>query len=265
MRPGDPGVTSAAEALAAARAAGLKLAEPPGPEPADMATGYAIQDALIAATDSPVVGWKIGATSARAQAAVGVDAPFIGPLFGRWAVHSPAPVDTPAEALRIVECEFAFRMETDLPPRAAPYDDPAEVAAAAGALHAAIEWVDRRIATRPDAPFGGNPAWLAADAGCNGGFVAGPGRTDWRDLAVDDLRAAVAVDGAARSDGVAANALGGPLRALVWAAEHLRGRGIGLRAGEWVTTGLVTEVFAVDRGARVTADFEKLGPVEVHF
>jgi len=257
-----------AETLAAARADGRKLDAPPGPDPASWEDAYAIQDALIAATDSAVVGWKIGATSRRAQERLGVDGPFIGPLFERWVTASPAAIATPAAALRIVEPEFAFRMAVALPPRETPYSED-EVRAAAGTLHPAFELIDRRIKDQPDAGaegtdgFAANPFWFVADCGANAAFVLGEGTADWTALDPAALGVSVTVDGAPKAQGTGAAAMGGPLAALTWAANHLSARGIGLKPGDVVTTGVVTEIFTLQPGETADAEFEALGAVSL--
>lgn len=257
-------IAAAAAMLAAARAEGRKLPAPPNPAPATVEEAYGLQDALIAATDSPVVGWKIGATSARAQTMLGVDGPFIGPVFERWVTESPAAVATPEGAVRIVEPEFAVRMAAGLPARSAPYSAE-EIAGAVGALLPAFEVIDVRIARPPEAasPFAAGPFWTIADAGANGALVLGPEATDWRALDLDALSVSVAVDGAAKTEGVSTNALGGTLKALAWAVEHLRARGIGLEAGAVVTTGVVTEIFTLEPGQTVDADYGPLGSLSL--
>lgn len=264
----DEGARTIAKLLAAARAEGQKLDAPPGPDPESWEDAYAIQDALIDVTESPVVGWKIGATSKRAQERLGVDGPFIGPLFERWTTDSPAAIATPAGALRIVEPEFAIRMAVALPPREEGYSED-EVRAAAGTLHPALELIDRRIQDQPELSvdgtdgFAANPYWFAADCGVNAAFVLGEGTADWATLDPAALGVTVTVDGAPRTQGTGAAALGGPLAALTWAANHLSTRGIGLKAGDVVTTGVVTEIFALKPGETADAEFEALGAVSL--
>jgi 2-oxo-3-hexenedioate decarboxylase len=257
---------SCAKALAEARADGRKLSEPPGPDPSGWEEAYAIQDALIAMSDSAVVGWKIGATSKIAQERLGVDGPFSGPVFARWFTESPAEVATPAHALRIVEPEFALTLAADLPARDVAYSAD-EIAAAVKSLHPAFELIDRRITDQPGGKggggFTGSAYWFPADAGANAALILGPGIDNWRDLDVPALGVSVTVDGAAKTQGVAANAMGGPLTSLAWLVEHLRDRGIGLKAGQVITTGVVTDIFDLQPGQSAEATFEALGSISL--
>ena len=52
---------------------------------------------------------------------------------------------------------------------------------------------------------------------------------------------------------------------LVWMANHLSQRGFGLQAGDVVTTGVITEVFACELGDEVRGEYAGLGAVEVRF
>jgi 2-keto-4-pentenoate hydratase len=52
---------------------------------------------------------------------------------------------------------------------------------------------------------------------------------------------------------------------LHWLANALSARGIGLEAGQYVTTGVTTEVYWAERGDRITADFGPVGAVELEF
>lgn len=250
--------TSTGAALAEARLSGQKLAATPGPAPGDWNAAYAVQDEMIAAIALDVAGWKIGATSARAQEALKVDTPFWGPLFERWIYPAPCRVPMPNGSMKLIEIEFAFRMGADLPPRPAPYSID-EVAEAAATLHPAIEVVDTRLA----GGFDNGVNWLIADGGANQAFAPGNGLSDWRGLDLTTLRARVTMDGKDMGEGTGAETLGGPLQALHALAEGLRAQDKGLKAGDWVSTGVVAPFFKAETGAPIVAEFEKLGTIEV--
>ena len=67
------------------------------------------------------------------------------------------------------------------------------------------------------------------------------------------------------SEGAGANVLGDPWEVMVWLANNLSGRGIGLAAGQVVTTGSAADVVSVSPGDTVTAEFGPLGSATVHF
>ena len=57
--------------------------------------------------------------------------------------------------------------------------------------------------------------------------------------------------------------LGHPLNALTWLANALNDRGLALRAGDCITTGVTTDIYLAEKGDRVVADFGPVGSVEL--
>lgn len=106
--------------------------------PVTRADGYQIQAAMLEASGRDPFGWKIAATSAAGQAHIGVDGPLAGRLLGGQIDGSGAAIALEGTQMRVAEVEFAFRMATDLVPRARPYTVD-EVLAAVDTLHPAIE------------------------------------------------------------------------------------------------------------------------------
>jgi len=58
--------------------------------------------------------------------------------------------------------------------------------------------------------------------------------------------------------------LGHPLNALEWLVHRLHAQGIGLKAGEYVTTGVTTDIYDAQVGDHLIADFGPVGAVELH-
>lgn len=239
--------------LAAARTAGRKLEDYPGERP-DMAQALAIQDSMAAAMGRPVLGWKVGLTSARAQALCGVDAPLAGPVFDIW--ESGAGIAPVEGDLALIEAEIGFRMKADLPPRDAVYGR-AEVLAEVGEVLPMFEWVNKRL----PGDIREAAEWLVADGVINRGLMIGAGLAfvPGMDLAGETVR--VARNGEVFTDGVGANALGDPAEVLVWLANDLSARGKGLKAGDVVATGLIAELAHAEPGVEIAAEFAHLGRV----
>ncbi len=251
----------AAELLLEARRARRPIeALPEDCRPTDLDAGYQIQDAFIELSGKAVIGFKIGATSERAQAFLEVDAPFAGCVLDGNLHDSPAVLPAGDFIFRLIEPEFAFRLGRGLPPREAAYDRDA-VAEAVECLHPAIELVTSGLENWRNQ---GAPA-LIADNGVDGGLVLGPARTDWRDFDLPRHAVSLTVNGAPAGDGVGANALGDPLAALAWLANHLSKRGHGLEAGAVVTTGVVTPFVELAAGDSAIADFGSFGQVRLMF
>jgi 2-keto-4-pentenoate hydratase len=231
--------------------------------PATRADGYAIQSALLELSGRSAFGWKIAASSVAGQTHIGVDGPLAGRLLSGQIHVDGAVVPIGANRMRVAECEFAFRMGEDLPPREAPWTLE-EVMAAVAALHLAIEIPDSRF---EDVATAG-AAQLIADNACAHRFVMGAASgADWRaiDLAAHAVRAEVRDGDTLRysRDGAGSNVLGDPRVALAWLANELSSHGLALRAGEVVTTGTCMEPLEFEPGDAIRVDFGVLGRVAV--
>ncbi len=258
----------AAELLLAARRELSPIpALPEARRPATAAEGYAIQAALRAARGGQLAGFKIGATSQAARTLLATEEPFYGCLFADGIHDSPATLRAGDTNFRLIEPEFAFRLGADLPAREAPYQR-AELVQAIASLHPAFEVVTSAFgAAWAEAGL----AQLIADNGVHGCLVLGPATQDWQDLDLAAQEVVFEKDGAEVGRGRGANALGHPLNAFAWLADlgvlpdpetQIRR---GLRAGDLITTGLVTPFAYAEAGTALRADYGVLGAVELAF
>jgi len=251
----------AAEALIQARTDYRVLDEfPGGVFPANVDEGYAVLDAIEAGFVVPIGGWKAALTNDAIMRKMKTDAPACGPLFQPYIRPAPAHLNLPADSMRGIECEFAFRMRTTLPPRDEPYTN-AETAAAVASLHPAVEVVDTRVKNGMAHGAGA----LIADFCANAALVYGDGFKDWNDFDLASHEVTLRVEGKPVITGVGRNVLGDPRNALTWVANFLSNRGRGLKAGEIVTTGSMMGIHPVPAGSTVAADFGSLGTIEVRF
>ncbi len=228
--------------------------------PQDLDDGYQVQAALEALHEAPLAGYKIGATNKVAQQLFDVDAPFFGRILAPSLIDSPAEIAAGAVRLHIIEAEFDFTMKADLPAREEAYSRD-EVMAAIADLHPAIEVPDSRYVNWREA---GMPQ-LVADNAIAALLVLGAPARDWRDLDLSQHAVTVRVNGEAVDVGSGANVLGDPRNVMVWLANELSARGLGLKAGQVVTTGSAANVIQVKPGDEVIADFGDLGSAEARF
>lgn len=250
----------AAELLLAARRDRRPLDSLPADlRPADLDEAYAIQRAFVAGRGVRPVGYKIGCTSELAQKALGIAEPIVGCALEPEVLQSPANFSAADFLQHFLEPEFAFRLARDLPPRDTPYGEP-EVTEAVDLAYPAIEIVASGFGTAWSEV---GAAQLIADNSAHALLVLGEGRDDWRghDLAAQAV--SLRIDDAPATEGVGANALGHPLRALTWLANDRARRAAGLKTGDIVTTGVVTGLTDLRAGQRAVADFGPLGRVEV--
>ena len=247
-------------AFAAARKAQAPLACLPEDVPPDYDRAFRLQCGVTRELGWQQAGWKIGCTSERAQKALNAPGPFPGTMFANRVYRSGETFPSIAENKRVVEPEVCFTMERSLPPRGKDYTVD-EVMAAVAHVCVAIEIVN------PRTPKGFSDAvpWFIVDGGLNEGIVLGEARKPLTRAQYSSLRGEVLWNGRAMQGGVGANALGGGDLALTWLANHLNGHGLGLKAGEIISTGVITEFFSAGLGDDIEVTFEHLGTVTTKF
>ncbi|MGI9419633.1 MAG: 2-keto-4-pentenoate hydratase [Geminicoccaceae bacterium] len=229
--------------------------------PATRVEAYQIQDAMAEALGETVVGWKVGATSAKMRELDGHDDVIPGRMFASTTWEG-TDVDLPSGCFprARVETEFAFRLTRDAPLRGAPWM--VTELADAVELHPAIEIIGNRYP--PDGPKPGSLDTIA-DNGGGIGFVFGPAIEHWQDLDFQHHPISLTVDDGRPSENFLGDLRCIPLQALADLLNHLQSRGFGMAAGDWVSTGAATVPLPIHAGARVRADFGKLGRIDLRF
>lgn len=240
-----------AEALADARRAARLLGDCP-PGVATVADAYAVQTAL-ARHHGEVQGWKVSALTADQQRLYDTDKPVAGALFAPFVHDAPARLSLRQSITPLLECEIAFVLGANLPPRPTPYRH-GEVEAAIAAVVPAMEIADSRVPA--DAPG----VLKLADVMGNGAFIVGQPRHDWRQIDLGDIAIVLSHDGGTTEHGTSARILGNPLNAVVALANAQPLPAGGLRAGQIVTTGTCTTPIMTRIGT-YAADYGPLGRV----
>jgi 2-keto-4-pentenoate hydratase len=257
----DAAGTEALDILARARAdrrpcPPVRTILPPG----DIDAAYAVQSAWVAtqlAVGDRLTGRKIGLTNTAVQAQFGVDQPDFGMLLASMDCPQGAPVDTGRLLQPRIEAEIAFILARGLD---GPDIGPDDVLAATGAVAAALEIVDSRVA-----------GWdisivdTVADNASAGLFTLGqerrpPGGLDLAGCPMLLWRGAEEV-----SRGTGAASLGHPTIAVAWLANTARSYGRPLRSGEVVLSGSLGPIVPVVPGDEFTAEIGGLGRVTAVF
>tara|TARA_B100000676_G_scaffold311472_1_gene381479 strand:+ start:2402 stop:3208 length:807 start_codon:yes stop_codon:yes gene_type:complete len=251
-------VIALANALAEARLEGHNIALPDINLTVPVA--YDVQEHVSAMLGSDAVGWKVGSTSAEAQARLNTDEPGTGRILRQFAFGDGDDVPvSPAHDAQI-EVEFAFRFARTLVPRDAAYHA-SDVRAALGGFLPGLEIVGSRFAS---GLAGGGRALVTADGGANIAFVGGgelPIPDRWPYV---EAGCVLLINGQEITRGTGERALGDPMNVLVWLANHLSQRGITLEAGSVVTTGTCTGLEYVKPGDALVGDFGELGQVRAN-
>ena len=263
----DIELDAARSALAAARREARALERWPGDSPPrDLDEAYRLQAAVVRELGA-IGGWKIAAVTAAQRTALGVDRPIGAAIPARYlhdARAAPARLRIADFIAPKLECEIAFELGGDLPPRPGrPYARD-EVRRAVTRLRVAVEIVDWRV------PRGLGAFAELADGFNNGALVAGAAHADWD--ATDFARLAIVLvrEHEGRRDEVARGSAaaildGDPFATVVMLANAPPDASRGLRAGDIVTTGSCTGAPSLPGPGAYRADFAQLGSAEFVF
>jgi 2-keto-4-pentenoate hydratase len=232
-----------AQRFVAARRSASQLLEYPGIVPATLAAAYACQELAIEQWPDDVAGWKVARIAPELVEKYG-EPRLTGPVFRRH-VHVVDANQVPqcpifADALAAVETEIVIRVGRDAPADKTQWtiDESLDYI---GDLHAGIEVASSPLATLNEL----GPAAVISDFGNNWGVVVGTAISNWRSRAqidcetyIDDVlvgQRAVTIET-------------GPLDAFAFTLGKCAARGRPLRAGAWITTGMITGVHDVRAG-----------------
>ncbi len=254
---------AAAKLLAAARFEKTRLTELPAEvRPADTEEAYRIRELVVeewlARMGGELIGYKIACTNASAQAYLNLNSPFYGNLLSAITYESPAHIKADDFYMRVIESEFAFRMGQDLPP--GPHTRE-EIEAAIESVLPGLELVDSRYTSWTTM----GAAALIADNACHGAWIKGPAVKNWRRIDLAAQQVQLMVNGKRVGIGSGAAVLGHPLNAVEWLVKKLASHGKGLKAGQFITTGVTTDTYMAEKGDRVRADFGPVGAVDIVF
>lgn len=223
-----------------------------------LAQAYEIQDRFVerlgSAAGDPVIGYKIGLTSAVMQRMCRIDSPIHGRILGSR-VHASGCALRPSDYGRLgLEFEIAVKLARDIDAVPATWQ---EIANFVEAVCPAIELVDDRAANYE----GLDAASLIADNSWNAGIVLGPWAPPPPDLPARAGR--LQIDGVLADEGRVGDALDHPFVPVHWLASELAKRGDKLRAGMIVMTGSIVKTrFPTDAG-RWRYEVDGLGSVSV--
>ncbi len=248
-----------ARALWEARIQGGVIAVDGDQRPANDTEAYAVQSEVTALFDSEQVGWKLGATNAKALELLGFERPFVGPLLAMHFHHMNDDLAVYPEHGPALETEFLVALTSDLPPRKEPYSDD-EVMAAVDYVCPSFEVIGCRL----DCGLTSAGPLLIADGAANMAVIQGKPVADWRKADLSDQPLTVTVNGTEVATG-SSNLLmwGNPFGAVSHLASHPQVAERGLRAGDRIMTGTCGGVLPLKSGDQASADFGVLGTVRL--
>jgi 2-keto-4-pentenoate hydratase len=216
---------------------------------------YQVQSLLATRDGQTVQGWKVTALNATQQRSYLTDRPVAGALLSPYVHDAPVVLSAAQFVVPLLECEVAFVLGADLPPRRQSYSR-SDIEATVEAVVPAFEIADGRWPA--DAP----DLLKLADSMGNGAFISGMPVRDWRKLDLNNLTVTLTHDGAIVERGSSARILGNPLLAVVALANAQPLPAGGLKRGQIVTTGTCTTPISPKRGVYV-GEFGTLGTLRI--
>jgi 2-keto-4-pentenoate hydratase len=225
--------------------------------PASLDDGFAIQQEVSRQLGGRIVAWKC----ALPQQGKVIAAPIYDADIHQGGVCRMS--GSPRAFVR-AEPELALLLNRDLPPRCDAYSE-AEVLAALGHTHLALELLGSRYSHPETLTF----PELLADGLFNAGLVIGPRVNPFEGATPADLP--FEFDVCLASVGEEAVTFAGRhpdrgvLAPIVWLANFLRSRGLGLHAGQAVITGSYAGVLELPVGRELRIGFGNLGTLPITF
>jgi 2-keto-4-pentenoate hydratase len=253
----DGQAADVAEKFVRARMAATSLPAYPGPIPATLAQAYACQDAALAMWPEKIVGWKVARIGAAAQAQYPEDR-LIGPVFERNVHVSPQGivVDCPvfAGGFAAVEAEIGIYVRAAAPRNKTDWTAQSAADWVAD-MCVGVEMAGSPLATLNDL----GPGAVISDFGNNWGVIAGAVIPDWRAFNAE-LDCETFIEGGSVGRGAIVIPQT-PLSAFAFALNKAAQRGRPLRAGDYISTGMITGVHDIGVGQQSRVTFGGCGEI----
>lgn len=237
--------SSLAERLIGARRSRKFLDFDPAIACNDTAEAYAVQAQVAAGLATKVAGWKVGLLPDGGG--------WAAPVFSCDIVKNGDDFTFAGDMNSVkVEAELGIRFGRDLPPRAGKTYTREEILDAVSHVFAGIELVGTRFKKGVELPF----ATRLADNFANTAYAASEGTTNFKGLDLSQIRCILTQDGKVISDRLGGHQQGDPMTpAIAWANTQSDGFG-GIKAGQFITTGTLTQPYDLDTAVTLEATLE---------
>tara|TARA_Y100000588_G_scaffold381079_1_gene466059 strand:- start:145 stop:927 length:783 start_codon:yes stop_codon:yes gene_type:complete len=253
--------TVLSESLFNAHAPGKRLSGIPASiAPTTIYEAYLVQAHLVSQLRQKFgdpVGYKVGCTNQTAREMLGVETPFYGRCFTKEIFNSPAIIDCSELHMVGIEPEIAVRigkdMQKDTPWTAKQVIDLIEE------VMPAIEIVESRFSTWPKMGI------LAAisDNGVHRKLILGQSITSWDERTISGARVELCLEEKIVRWGHIKNVDGGVFGVTAWLATQLNQKGLALKGGDIISTGVMTDIYDAVSGDNLIADYMDLGEVNL--
>jgi len=245
--------------LVRARRTAVPLSEYPGFLPTDLSVAYARQSAALMRwpVSDPVAGWKVARIGAEWQPRFPEER-LIGPILlrnlHRYSLGQVLDCPVFEGGFAAVEAEIGIFVDSDAPAGRTEWT-PEAAADWVGTMCVGVEIASSPLATINDL----GPGAVISDFGNNWGGIAGASIPDWRTRA-RSLAVTTRIDnvvvGSASIETPAT-----PLAAFAFALGKAAKLGRPLRAGQYISCGMITGVHDIRVGQNARVSFGERGEI----
>ena len=231
--------------------------------PLNRQESYFVQDCMYEVLQQGMVGWKVGATSARMRDLDGHEDVIPGRIFqsrSYFGAHHNLPCEYFLGAR--AEAEFAFQLTAKPHLRHTPWT--ASEMQTMMVLHPAIEIIGNRFKLE-DASKEQNSLMTIADNGGGLGFIFGDPLEDWQGIDYQQHLIDLTVNGSKPAENFLGEMRCVPEQAAADLINHLASRGYELQIGDFISTGAASVPQSFSAGDYVHANFGELGEIKVTF
>lgn len=226
-------------------------------KPQTLEDALTVHQEMISLRKDSVAGWKCLLPLAD-------DKLIVAPIFSDTLAKGNQCLIMPDEGKVKVEPEIAFVLNKDLPPQETDYSE-AEINAAIGSCHMALELMQKRFAKDANVEF----SELLADCLTNQGLYLGPEIDKEKAFSASDIAITIKqIDhsGVAKVksfEGVHPNPL--PQLPLYWAINYMSKRGVHFKEGQAFITGSYAGIVELEFDKATEINYAGLGSFKVTF
>ncbi len=221
---------------------------------------YQIQEINIQRSGQPVIGYKLGYTSAAMREQMKISEPNYGTLLrNQWIDAATEPAQLSIEELihPLVEPEIAFLIGKDIRSHTSEIN---EIQSYVSAVMPALEVVDTRYHNYQFTLIDN-----IADSSSSARFITGQPMHLSELISLAKVSVDLSCSDQHLASGSAADCMGNPLHALIWLSNRLIAQGDYLKADQIIMTGGLTKAQATHKGDLFKAEFKHLGDVQLKF
>ena len=221
---------------------------------------YELQDGLLARKlaerGTKTVGVKLGLTSKAKQGMMGVNEAIYGYLHSDMLAFEWEAIQYSELIHPKVEPEIAFLLAEDLKGVNITAED---VMNATKYVAPALEIIDSRYKD-----FRFTLVDVVADNCSSAKFIVGSNWVSPNAIDLSNIGMVMSKNGKVEQTGSSAAVLGNPATAIAWAVNELGALGKGLKKGDIILSGAMSEAIAFNQGDSVIAEFDGLGSVSMY-